>query len=309
MVTNRLPIANEFAAPSGMSLDIEAQELPLTIPRNDAELCGILHIPRDASPRGVVVIVGGSQYRVGSHRQFVLLARALARSGIPVLRFDYQGMGDSSGEYLGFEHINGDLQAVIDRFFQELPQLREVVLWGLCDAASAACFYGPNDGRVCGLVLLNPWVRTETGAAKAYLRYYYARRLMSLDLWAKIRHGDLEFGQAWRSFIRMIATVLCRPTCSPGTGTSSDLSMVDPLPQRMAVALSQYRGKVLLILSGMDLTAREFKDTVSASRRWRRILQRLGATWRDFPEADHTFSRRKWREQVETWTLDWLRSW
>ena len=30
---------------------------------------------------GILIVVGGPQYRVGSHRQFVLLARALARVG------------------------------------------------------------------------------------------------------------------------------------------------------------------------------------------------------------------------------------
>jgi alpha/beta superfamily hydrolase len=45
----------------------------------------------------VLVIVGGPQYRAGSHRQFTLLARSLAEQGFAVLRFDYRGMGDSTG--------------------------------------------------------------------------------------------------------------------------------------------------------------------------------------------------------------------
>ena len=46
------------------------------------ELVGILHPAPGAT--GVVIVVGGPQYRVGSHRQFLLLARRLAASGIPV---------------------------------------------------------------------------------------------------------------------------------------------------------------------------------------------------------------------------------
>ena len=48
-------------------------------------------------------MVGGPQYRVGSHRQFTLMARAFAAAGYPVLRFDYRGIGDSEGESRGFE--------------------------------------------------------------------------------------------------------------------------------------------------------------------------------------------------------------
>jgi hypothetical protein len=49
----------------------------------------------------VVIIVVGPQYRAGLHRQFVSLARTLSTAGFLVLRYDYRGMGDSDGEYLG----------------------------------------------------------------------------------------------------------------------------------------------------------------------------------------------------------------
>ena len=49
-------------------------------------LAGILTQPEVAASIGVIVIVGGPQYRAGSHRQFVLLSRALAAAGYPVLQ-------------------------------------------------------------------------------------------------------------------------------------------------------------------------------------------------------------------------------
>ena len=39
----------------------------------------------------MVIVVGGPQYRAGSHRQFTLLARHIAAAGYPVLRFDARG--------------------------------------------------------------------------------------------------------------------------------------------------------------------------------------------------------------------------
>ncbi|MGH7926333.1 MAG: hydrolase 1, exosortase A system-associated, partial [Candidatus Binatia bacterium] len=146
-------------------------------------LIGIVHRPRVSGSRGVVLIVGGPQYRVGSHRQFILLARDLARRGIPVLRFDYRGMGDSEGDRRDFEDIGSDIKAAIDCLFSEINALERVVLWGLCDAASAALFYAHHDSRITGLILLNPWVRSEAGLARVYMRHYYLSRLRNRDFW------------------------------------------------------------------------------------------------------------------------------
>ena len=123
------------------------------------ELVGVIAEPEKAcGDVGVLIVVGGPQYRVGSHRQFVLLARHLAEAGVSCMRFDYRGMGDAGGGQRDFENVGADIRAAIDVFTTRTPAVRRVVLWGLCDGASAACFYAPTDERGAGLVLLNPWV-------------------------------------------------------------------------------------------------------------------------------------------------------
>ena len=137
-----------------------ASEQPLVFQSTGDTLYGLLHNPEcNEVNTGVVILVGGPQYRVGSHRQFVELARGLASAGIPVFRFDFTGMGDSTGRFPGFENINGDIRLAIDTFVENIPQLQRIILWGLCDAATAACFYAVQDERVIGLCLANPWVR------------------------------------------------------------------------------------------------------------------------------------------------------
>jgi hypothetical protein len=74
----------------------------------------------------------------------------------------------------------------------------------------------------------------------------------------------------------------------------------------MLSGLERYGGPILFILSGRDLTAREFSDAVGASPDWRRLFADMRVCRRDLPDADHTFSRREWREQVALWTHDWL---
>ena len=82
-----------------------------------------------------------------------------------------------------------------------------------------------------------------------------------------------------------------------------------PLAERMADRLGRFEGKVLLILSGRDLTASEFSDVVAGSRHWRRLLSVARVETRTLPEADHTFSKREWRDQVADWTTAWVQSW
>lgn len=274
-------------------------------------LTGILHRGHHDAQVGVVVVVGGPQYRVGSHRQFVLLARSLAQSGIPVLRFDYRGMGDSSGAPRTFENVNDDIRAAIAVLFEQVPTIKKVVLWGLCDAASAALFYAPADARVAGLVLLNPWVRTEAGMARAYLKHYYLRRFFSADFWRKVLSGKWRAGASLKS-ISDLAGKLQTPTVAGPEAAIAVTSGTLPatpskqLPERMLEDWEKFDGKVLLILSGIDYVADEFRDLVKASRRWRRVLKNANTTRVELPEANHTFSRRYWRNQVSERTGQWI---
>jgi exosortase A-associated hydrolase 1 len=267
-------------------------------------LVGILSGGRAASTRGVLIVVGGPQYRVGSHRQFALLARHLAGQGVPALRFDYRGMGDAGGEARTFEHVGADIRCAVDRFFAEVPALKDVVIWGLCDAASAALFYAHEDERVSGLVLLNPWVRTEQGIARAQLRHYYVLRLLQASFWSKLARGEFRFLEAAGALVGSIRDVVWRRR-SPDAGSSAREA---PLPERMADGLRRFRGRALFILSGNDLTAQEFKDAAARSANWKRLLESDRVSRHDLPEANHTFARRDWRDEVANLTEAWIRT-
>lgn len=282
-------------------------ETPISFRCGDADLVGMVHRPDNAQHvaprRGVLIVVGGPQYRIGSHRQFLLLARALSENGIATMRFDYRGLGDSGGEFLGFENIDDDIRAAVDAFQQAVPGLEEIVLWGLCDAASAILFYAPADARITASVLLNPWVRSDTGYAKTQLRHYYLQRLTSRDMWSKIFRGRFQLFESLGSFFGTVRTA----TADSGNddGSNNDASG-NPLADRMAGGLAQYGRPVLLIMSGNDLTAREFDDAVQASSRWQTLVADGRLTRHDLPAADHTFSRRAWRDEVATITIDWV---
>ena len=262
-------------------------------------LYGVLSMPRSAPTQGVLIVVGGPQYRAGSHRQFTLLARSLAENGIAAMRFDYRGMGDSQGPMRDFDTIADDVRAAIDAFTQAVPGMNELVLWGLCDAASAIAMYAASDARVGGVVMLNPWVRTSDGLARATLKHYYRGRLMEPDFWRKLLRGRFDIAGSLKSM-----ATLARTAFSAG---KPDSESALPLPQRMLAGMQAFKGRVLIITSGADLTAREFCDVGAAMPEWKRLLDSARVTWHRIDKADHTFSRRVWRDQVAQWTCTWVR--
>jgi exosortase A-associated hydrolase 1 len=265
------------------------------------QLLGILHDAEGTGGgNGVLLVVGGPQYRVGSHRQFVLLARELAASGIPVFRFDYRGMGDSAGEARSFDDISEDIRAALATFYEHAPTLRRVVLWGLCDAATAIAFYSRSDERVIGQVALNPWVRTLEGEAQALIKHYYRQRVRSAAFWRKVLSMQFNAAQALRDFFQKLGL----------SRLSEDVYAyslhVRPLPRRLSEAQMEFAGSTLLILSGQDLTAKEYEMRVSESPRWSRWMESPQVEVRRLTDADHTFSRAAWHAQVVRWTRDWI---
>jgi len=291
------------------------QEEAIQIFCNGVPLVGILHRSQSDAHRGMVIVVGGPQYRVGSHRQFILLARFLAESGVPVLRFDHRGIGDSDGLFLGFEQIDDDLAVAIDALMLHVPSIKEVVLWGLCDAASAILLYAHTDPRVTGIAILNPWIRSDTGIARVYLKHYYLGRILDRALWQKIVCGKFDVLASVRDLFKTLLAAMALPdralksASSITTANGSGVAKTTDLADRMANGLRRYRGEVLLILSGNDLTAHEFTDATTASRRWSRLLTAERISRHDLKEADHTFSLRRWHDEVVRLTKDWLASW
>jgi exosortase A-associated hydrolase 1 len=260
----------------------------------EGESCvGVLTAPgggRATPPIGVVIVVGGPQYRVGSHRQFALLARALARAGIPVLRFDYRGMGDSDGDARTFEHVDADIRAAVDAF-ERLTGASSVVLWGLCDGASASMMYAAQDARVAGIVAVNPWARTRATARAARLRHYYVQRLLSREFWIRLASGKVRVRSA------------------PAPGEGGDAPAIDDGAYlvRVEQGFVAFSGPVLFMLSGDDFTAREFEAWIASRRALRRRYSMRGCAIARMRDADHTFSRGDWRDAAAHATVDWIR--
>jgi len=275
---------------------------------NRNQLVGIIHNPKKmAGDIGLLIVVGGPQYRIGAHRQYVHMARHAAGLGIPVMRFDYQGVGDSDGDYPGFEHVGPDIHHAIDEFLRQTPAIRSLAIWGLCEGASAILLGGANHKSVSHIILANPWVRSESGLAKAYVKHYYFDRLKSPEFWRKIFSGNLKIKSALSGLKDNIKKAF-------GKKTSEDAPAITPeengrsFVERMLSGMQDFQGKILLQLSGNDLVAREFDDLTSGDKAWRRTIRQKISDRADIAESDHTFSTEEWRRKVAVSTADWLLS-
>ncbi len=279
----------------------EAFEIAL----GEAQLAAMLHRGAAQAELGVLIVVGGPQYRVGAHRQFLLLARRLAATGIPCLRFDLRGMGDSSGEAVDFLSARADIEAAVAAFKTRCPALRGIVPWGLCDGAAAILLHVATHPDIAGLVLLNPWVRQEHTLAQSLVRHYYWNRLRSRDFWRKLLRGGVDLGRAARGVLGALAQ-------SRGAAGGEAPPAPAPTPTsfvaHMAAQWRSSRVPCLVLLSSEDLVAAEFRQLCANDAAWSALLQRPQVRCVELAGADHTCSSAAFRACVEAETLAFVQA-
>lgn len=147
---------------------------------------------------------------------------------------------------------------------------------------------------MAGLVLLNPWVKTDAGQARTMLKYYYVQRLLSLAFWKKLLSGGVSVGRSLGGLNQMVVTA-----------RKDDEGANTPLPARMAQSLKRAGRPFLVMLSGRDYVAREFEQAVTDPA-WADVPQARNAS--HMADADHTFSSAKWRDEVARQTVSWLQA-
>ncbi len=275
---------------------------PISFECNATPLLGMLH--EGASDVGVVIVVGGPQTRVGSHRQFVKLAQALSAAGISALRFDTRGMGDSHGTFPGFMKLTDDINAAVAALLENAPYVKRVVLWGLCDGASAILIgQAQFPASVQGFVLVNPWVHapeTESGggssvAAQVQVKHYYAKRFMSGAFWKKLLTGGLNPFRAAGEF-----AATAKKAAASASAPSSNVPFIEAMRQGWFGSTLP----MLVMTAGDDLVAQEWL-ACGKTPAWAGPRNAPTAT-QHLAEANHTFSAQVWRGQVERWTVEWV---
>jgi exosortase A-associated hydrolase 1 len=283
---------------------LSAIEKPIVFECEGSELIGLVHLPeRMQTRRGLLIVVpGGPQYRAGVARLQVQIARELASRGVPVMRFDYRGLGDSEGPFRGFEDVGSDLGAAVRAFREHAPGVEDVVLWGGCDAASAVMMNAWRYPEVSGMALGNPWVHTETTGDRAEVSHF-GRRFRERDFWIKVLRGQYNPWPALQTIGRRLRASLAAP------GRSND-DADDASPDfvlRMRNGLTRFKGDLLLVISGRSPVSREFDVLVETEPLWRQAMRSPRCiARRELPESDQTFSSVETRARICTDLADWI---
>ena len=218
-----------------------------------------------SAPVGVLMVTGGTQTRVGSHRMFERLAHELAQAGYPCLRFDRRGVGDSEGNDPGFRGSAPDIAAAAQAFRQNNPGLERVVGFGLCDGATALSLFGADAG-VASLILVNPWLveAEHDRPPPAAIRRHYRQRLLSRSAWRRLLSGGISYRKALSGLRRAASPARSR------------------LAAEVGAALERSALPVELILARGDGTA------IAAEAEWRAF----GRAPPRYIETDsHTFAK------------------
>ena len=271
-------------------------------------LVGILTEPADSAGARrptAVFITAGMLHRVGPNRLYVTLARRLSRLGVPSLRFDLSGIGDSQQRTDG---IPADEGAVADiRAAMDVAQARHgtsaFVAIGLCSGAVSAFHAALADERVTGVVLINPQGFDHDPAWNAHVvnqteaRKYVTRSLMSADSWRRALTGRIDY----RRLVKVLQ--------SRAGGMVSVPDAVTPIADRLRgefAALTRRGVHVLVVCSDGDPSV-DYMTSI-LGRRVDPGIHEDRFTLRLFPASDHSLtlpsSQRALFELVDAWIAE-----
>ncbi len=267
------------------------RESPVKVVQPFGHLFGVLSEPV-AQPAGdlcAVLLNAGMIHRIGPGRLWVDIARGWAARGVPALRLDFIGVGDSDDDGRSRHEladlydpgIASQLRAVLDALAARGLGPR-FALVGLC-AGSYWAFHGAlQDDRVTAAFMLNParlfW--DELLAARRELR----KGLLEPRHWRRLAGGELDPARALRfahQLPRALLSVLGSVRSMRKAGRSLDDRLDLALEQLCEADVS-----VLLAFSGEE----PFYEELRRRGRLDGIAGQPNVELAELPGREHTLS-------------------
>jgi pimeloyl-ACP methyl ester carboxylesterase len=143
----------------------QAAEVPVYFSAGTHTLMGILTVPFQGHGHAAVVLATGGWHSTSADRNrwFVRIARELAGQGVASFRFDYHGVGESSGTIGRFDLDDpflDDLSGALS--FLRAKGFRKFILAGLCFGGRTALEVAARREDVDGLVLMSVPITSKT---------------------------------------------------------------------------------------------------------------------------------------------------
>jgi pimeloyl-ACP methyl ester carboxylesterase len=279
-------------------------ERPWTAQRGFGRQFGILAHPDGRNDRpalGLLLLNAGAVRHTGPNRMWVEVARRWAARGVPVLRLDIEGLGDSDGD--GRPYVDSARlyepglavqaeQAVADLVAAGVADRWLVV--GLCAGASWAFHAARADkARIAAAVLMNPFAFDWEDELARERDVGRTRELLRSDGWRRLLSGDVS-GER----IRGVAAHALRTPLERGQRRRRMNTRV----RREQADLDKLRDSAtqLTLLIGRDepiLDRFEREGILDQLDRWPNVVLRR------LPTRDHTF-RAPWLQAYVHAELD-----
>jgi hypothetical protein len=239
---------------------------------------------------GFILLSSGLFHHVGLNRLHVLFARALARQGICVLRFDMSGIGESAQrdhEGTPDETRRVDMKAAMD-VLECKERVNTFVLAGLGSAADYAHQGAVADARVVGAIFLD-------GYCYPTLRYYLHR------------YGPFFITpRRWMPFVTRAGSERTNGESDKRPSLIEAFCWKRPSKDTYVTemrALVQRGVNMLYVFSGGVSKAFNYEGQVFDSLRSVSLRDQVEVAY--FPHCDHTFTYAQSREQLIARVSDW----
>lgn len=178
---------------------VRLRETPLRIERPFGTMFGVLAEPADGSTSELATLLlnAGAIRHIGPNRMWVQAARRWAARGVPSLRLDLEGLGETDGDAARFSDVAemyvpelfDQARAALD-VLEARCSVRHFALAGLCSGAFWSFHGALRDERVSAAFMVNP--RTLFWDAPLETVRYLRRGLLLPSSWRMIARGEVR---------------------------------------------------------------------------------------------------------------------
>lgn len=264
-------------------------------------LVGVLHHPtpdRQPATLGVILLNASIEHRVGPKRLYTGLARWISACGLPVLRFDYGGLGESR-KLAQLPSLDADPALVDTADAMDMMHARlgceRFILFGLCSGGDDAHRMAVADARVVGTILVDVYGYHT----RSFWLRYYMDRVFSLRRW----------GNALRRWAPGLFPTNPDDDAHAATRAVADSFGFFDNPPRKAMA-AQLAQLVARDVRQLHVFSGEVSELHNHAGQFRKAFPDvdLGTTHTEeyWPQADHTFSRTEDRIRLLRTIARWL---
>jgi hypothetical protein len=218
----------------------------------------------------VLMMNAGYLHRVGPFRLWVDLARQLAEQGIPSLRFDLAGLGDSASAREDSNAVKNAvdcLVAAMDDIERRIGK-RQFIVTGLCSGADYAHPAAKADSRIRGVVFIDGYgYRT-----RSYSIHHQLKRALSPRRWKNLISG------AWSRDERVPAMA---------TSDVRDFPPAAQVENELITFLEEGRRLYFIYTAGVPeyfSYEQQFWDMFP------KLKPHAGLRYQYYPKTDHTFA-------------------